>query len=67
MVCQGFKGSIGTASRVVSAASGGYTVGVLVQANHGPRQRLPITEFRSVRLSPPQRYQPLDCLANYAV
>ncbi len=42
MVCHAFKGGIGTASRVVSAASGGYTVGVLVQANHGPRQRLRI-------------------------
>jgi D-aminopeptidase len=36
MVCHGFKGGIGTASRVV----GGATVGVLVQANHGRRARL---------------------------
>jgi D-aminopeptidase len=42
MVCHGFKGGIGTASRVVPAASGGYTVGVLVQANHGRRERLQI-------------------------
>jgi len=42
MVCHGFKGGIGTASRVVSAESGGYTVGVLVQANHGRRERLQI-------------------------
>jgi D-aminopeptidase len=42
MICHGFKGGIGTASRVVSAASGGYTVGVLVQANHGRRERLRI-------------------------
>ncbi len=42
MVCHGFKGGIGTASRVVSAASGGYSVGVLVQANHGRRERLQI-------------------------
>ncbi len=42
MICHDFKGGIGTASRVVSAESGGYTVGVLVQANHGSRQRLRI-------------------------
>ncbi len=34
-VCFGFKGGIGTASRVLPAASGGYTVGVLVQTNFG--------------------------------
>jgi D-aminopeptidase len=34
-VCFGFKGGIGTASRVLPAALGGYTVGVLVQANFG--------------------------------
>ena len=34
-ICFGFKGGIGTASRVLPARSGGYTVGVLVQTNHG--------------------------------
>ncbi|ETK35700.1 DmpA family aminopeptidase [Microbispora sp. ATCC PTA-5024] len=38
MICHGFKGGIGTASRVVD----GYTVGVLVQANHGRRDRLTV-------------------------
>jgi D-aminopeptidase len=42
MICHGFKGGIGTASRVVPEASGGYTVGVLVQANHGRRERLQV-------------------------
>jgi D-aminopeptidase len=42
MICHGFKGGIGTASRVVPAAAGGYTVGVLVQANHGRRERLQV-------------------------
>jgi D-aminopeptidase len=42
MICHDFKGGIGTASRVVPAASGGYIVGVLVQANHGRRERLSI-------------------------
>jgi D-aminopeptidase len=40
MICHGFKGGIGTASRVVAEEEGGYTVGVLVQANHGRRPRL---------------------------
>lgn len=40
MICHGFKGGIGTASRVVLEASGGWTVGVLVQANHGQRALL---------------------------
>ncbi|HZU13610.1 MAG TPA: P1 family peptidase [Chloroflexota bacterium] len=43
MICHGFKGGTGTASRVVPEAAGGYTVGVLVQANHGRRERLRIT------------------------
>jgi D-aminopeptidase len=34
-VAFGWKGGIGTASRVLPAASGGYTVGVLVQTNYG--------------------------------
>jgi D-aminopeptidase len=38
MICHGFKGGIGTASRVVHEDAGGYTVGVLVQANHGGRR-----------------------------
>ncbi|MBX2952552.1 MAG: P1 family peptidase [Leadbetterella sp.] len=34
-VCFGWKGGIGTASRVLPKKSGGYTVGVLVQSNYG--------------------------------
>ncbi len=34
-VCFGYKGGIGTASRVVPKKFGGYTVGVLVQTNFG--------------------------------
>jgi D-aminopeptidase len=36
----GWKGGIGTASRLVPAARGGYTVGVLVQTNYGGRLRI---------------------------
>jgi L-aminopeptidase/D-esterase-like protein len=42
MVCLGFKGGIGTASRVLTAEEGGYTVGVLVQCNFGSRRDLRI-------------------------
>jgi L-aminopeptidase/D-esterase-like protein len=40
MVCYSFKGGIGTASRTLEREHGGYTVGVLVQANHGQRRQL---------------------------
>jgi L-aminopeptidase/D-esterase-like protein len=40
MVCNEFKGGIGTASRVVDAKYGGYTVGVLTQCNYGRRDQL---------------------------
>ena len=34
-ICFGFKGGIGTSSRVLPKSLGGYTVGVLVQTNYG--------------------------------
>ena len=40
MVSYGFKGGIGTASRKLPDKEGGYTVGVLVNANHGRRPEL---------------------------
>ena len=42
MICYGFKGGIGTASRKLDQTAGGYTVGVLVQANFGRRNQLRI-------------------------
>jgi D-aminopeptidase len=42
MICHQFKGGIGTSSRVLEKEAGGYTVGVLVQANHGKRHTLTI-------------------------
>jgi len=39
MIAHGFKGGIGTSSRKLDERSGGYTVGVLVQANYGSRQQ----------------------------
>jgi len=41
MRCHEFKGGTGTSSRIVTLEEGRYTVGVLVQANHGTRE-----EFR---------------------
>jgi L-aminopeptidase/D-esterase-like protein len=40
MICYGFKGGIGTASRKLPAQAGGYTLGALVQANFGRRDQL---------------------------
>lgn len=40
MGCNGFKGGIGTSSRVLTAAQGGYTIGVLVQCNYGGDLRI---------------------------
>ena len=40
MGCNGFKGGIGTSSRVLTATQGGYTIGVLVQCNYGGDLRI---------------------------
>lgn len=40
MIAYGFKGGIGTASRRLPPDRGGYTIGVLVNANHGRREEL---------------------------
>lgn len=50
MSCLGFKGGIGTASRVVPS---GYTVGVLVLSNFGSQDRLTIDGVPVGRLLPP--------------
>jgi len=42
MTCHQFKGGTGTASRQLRAGDDRYTVGVLVQANHGIRETLTI-------------------------
>jgi len=42
MICHHFKGGIGTASRRLPGEEGGFTVGALVQANYGRRERLAI-------------------------
>jgi D-aminopeptidase len=40
MICHGFKGGIGTSSRLAETKLGAYTVGALVQANYGARRDL---------------------------
>jgi len=42
MIAHGFKGGTGTSSRILAEKAGGYTVGVLVQANYGSRDLLRI-------------------------
>jgi D-aminopeptidase len=42
MICNEFKGGIGTSSRVVTTKEGTFTVGVLVQCNYGEREQLRI-------------------------
>jgi len=53
MICNGFKGGSGTASRKLDAKSGGYTVGVLVQCNYGAQQQLRIAGIPVGRELPP--------------
>ncbi len=55
MICHGFKGGIGTASRVLAAADGGFTVGALVQANHGRRDHLRVDGAPVGRVLGPER------------
>jgi D-aminopeptidase len=42
MICNEFKGGIGTSSRKLDVKFGGYTVGVLAQCNYGLRRNLRI-------------------------
>jgi len=50
MISYGFKGGIGTASRKLPDKEGGYTVGVLVNANHGRRPELVVSGIPVGRL-----------------
>jgi D-aminopeptidase len=63
MICHGFKGGIGTSSRIVASSSRDWVVGVLVQANYGRRedlraggipigQRIPVTEVPEPMIGP---------------
>jgi D-aminopeptidase len=54
MICHGFKGGTGTASRVVDLEGEPFVVGALVQANHGARSRLAIEGVPVGRLVGPE-------------
>jgi D-aminopeptidase len=63
MICSGYKGGIGTASRALSAKNGGYTVGVLVQCNYGSRMNLRIAGVpvgREIPSEDPYAFMPSD-------
>jgi L-aminopeptidase/D-esterase-like protein len=69
MMCLGFKGGTGTASRVIKIRDSSYTVGVLVQSNFGSKRNLTIAgvpvgrELRDTlnnEFKAPPSYQPGD-------
>ena len=61
-ICFGFKGGIGTSSRVLPESLGGYTVGVLVQTNYGG-----VLEIAGVPVGQKLgQYSFKDHIANYA-
>ena len=57
MICYGFKGGIGTASRRVSV-DGSWSVGTLVQANQGSREELMVAGVPVGRELPTERVPP---------
>ena len=63
MICNGFKGGIGTSSRMLTAKDGGYTVGVLVQCNYGSRQNFRVAGIpvgREIPSEDPYAFAPGD-------
>jgi L-aminopeptidase/D-esterase-like protein len=63
MICNGYKGGIGTSSRRLEGTLGGYTVGALVQCNYGSRQNLRIAGIpvgREIPSGEPSAYQPSE-------
>ncbi len=62
-ICYGWKGGIGTASRVLPEQAGGYTVGTLVQSNFGRADQLTICGVPVGRYITPQQ-MPLELKAD---
>ncbi len=63
MICNGYKGGIGTSSRRLDVKDGGYTVGVLVQCNYGTRDNLRIAGInvgREIPAPEPYAFIPSD-------
>lgn len=63
MRCHGFKGGIGSASRVIPESQGGYTVGVLVQCNQGARRDLRVAGLPVGEMLP----EPTACYADRSI
>jgi D-aminopeptidase len=67
MICYGFKCGTGTSSRKLETNAGGYTVGVLVEANHGRRSELRVAGVpigSEIPLPPPRGDAPNDPAAD---
>jgi L-aminopeptidase/D-esterase-like protein len=60
MTCFEFAGGIGTSSRKLTAKQGGYTVGVLVQANFGRRHQLQVAGVPVGREIPEGTFRPRE-------
>ncbi len=63
MICNGYKGGIGSSSRRLEAKDGGHTVGVLVQCNYGTRDNLRIAGIpvgREIPAPEPYAFIPSD-------
>ena len=63
MICNGFKGGIGTSSRKLAEKDGGFTVGVLVQCNYGSRQNFRVAGIpvgREIKAEDPYAFAPDD-------
>ena len=63
MICNGYKGGIGTASRKLDPKDGAYTIGVLVQCNYGTRDNLRIAGInvgREIPAPEPYAFIPSD-------
>ncbi|RLL40386.1 S58 family peptidase [Oceanobacillus piezotolerans] len=52
-ICFGYKGGIGTSSRVITAGGETYKVGVLVQSNFGNRDEALFADFKKKELDTP--------------
>jgi L-aminopeptidase/D-esterase-like protein len=63
MICNGYKGGMGSSSRRLEAKDGGYTIGVLVQCNYGTRDNLRIAGIpvgREIPVPEPYAFIPSD-------
>lgn len=63
MICNGFKGGIGTSSRRLAEKDGGFTIGVLVQCNYGSRQNFRVAGIpvgREIKSEDPYAFAPDD-------